>query len=80
VNAATEDAAWRAELLGWAVRGGACALPSACWAVLAGYRAPIHGVAMAAGVAAYVVVFAAGCHRGERRHSPWPAHGGPGRG
>jgi len=71
VNTATANRGFLRELPGWAVRGLFCALPSAVWAVLAGYHLPHHFTAMALGVALYVLGYAwLSAHPGWG-NSPW---------
>ncbi len=47
------------ELADWSMRGVLCALPSAAWAVISGYNRPPHFIGMTAGVAGFIVLFAA---------------------
>lgn len=58
-----ESEAFRAELPGWTLRGAFCAASSAGWAWLMGFQAPAEIAGMLAGVALWVVVFAAACAR-----------------
>lgn len=61
MKALREIAGFRAELPGWALRGGLCAAVSFVWALLMGFDAPAEIAGMAAGVAAWVVLFAGYC-------------------
>jgi hypothetical protein len=63
-----ESDAFRAVLPGWGLRGVLCAATSAIWAAMAGFTAPVEIAGMVAGVAWWVVVFAAAC--------AWPARAG----
>jgi hypothetical protein len=78
MNTATANRGFMAELPGWAARGVVCALPSAVWAWLIGYKQPVHVAAMATGVLTYVMIFSWACARwkGERwvealQYAPW---------
>lgn len=51
-------AVFRRELAGWAISGVLCALPSAYWALMVGFKEPAELCAMAAGIALCVVLFA----------------------
>ncbi len=46
------------QLFAWTIRGACCAAPSAFWALLTDFSRPAHCLAMAAGVATFVVVYA----------------------
>jgi len=61
MKALMESDGFRAELPGWALRGGLCAAVSFAWALLMGFNSPIEIAGMAAGVAAWVVLFAGYC-------------------
>ena len=61
MKALWESDEFRAELPGWALRGGLCAAVSFVWALLMGYNSPFEIAGMVVGVAAWVVLFAGYC-------------------
>jgi hypothetical protein len=63
VKAIWQSEAFRSELPGWTLRGGLCAASSAGWAWLMGFQTLAELAGMLAGVAFWVVVFAAACAR-----------------
>lgn len=58
MNWRPERAAFRCQLLVWALRGGFCALPSFSWAVLAMIPSPLGLLGMPAGVVTFVLAYA----------------------
>lgn len=60
MNILIDQRCFRSELVGWTWRGLVCAVPSAAWAVIAGFTQPAEIIAMVLIVGGYIVSFAFG--------------------